>query len=307
MILKQHSMIHKTMDLQQYLEIDPSNTPLPQLHQFLLGSVSPRPICFASTIDAKGQLNLAPFSFFNVVSANPPVVVFSPNNSGRDGTPKQTYLNAKAVPEVVVNVVSYAMVQQMNVAAAPWEHGVSEFEKAGFTAVPSDLVKPMRVGESPVQLECKVIEIKEFGEGGGSGKLIMAQVLKMHINKEVLGADGKLDPFKMNLVGRMGGAWYCLPGVGSMFELSQPMQPTLGYDRLPEAVRMSKVLTGNELGQLSALPVEPTQTDYTQALAWLSDQGFENLSLDQWHNREEAAKKLLSAKLVCEAAALLML
>jgi hypothetical protein len=207
----------------------------------------------------------------------------------------------------VVNVVSYAMVEQMNVAAAPWEHGVSEFEKAGFTAVPSDLVKPMRVGEAPVQLECKVIDIKEFGEGGGSGKLIMAQVLKMHIKSSVLGEDGKLDPFKMNLVGRMGGAWYCLPNRDSMFELSQPMQPTLGYDRLPEAVRMSKVLTGNEIGQLSALPVEPKQSDYTQALAWLSDQGFENLSLDQWHSREEAAKKLLSAKLVREAAALLLL
>ena len=163
----------------KYIEVDPANTPLPQLHQFLLGSVSPRPICFASTIDLDGRPNLAPFSFFNVVSANPPVIVFSPNNSGRDGTPKQTFLNAKAVPEVVVNVVSYAMVEQMNIAAAPWEHGVSEFEKAGFTPVASDLVKPFRVAESPVQIECKVIDIKEFGDGGGSGKLIMAQVVKM--------------------------------------------------------------------------------------------------------------------------------
>lgn len=295
------------MSTHDYLEVDPSSTPLPQLHQYLLGSVSPRPICFASTIDGQGRLNLAPFSFFNVVSANPPVVVFSPNNSGRDGTPKQTYLNAKAVPEVVVNVVSYSMVEQMNVAAAPWAHGVSEFEKAGFTPLASDLVKPMRVAEAPVQLECKVIDIKEFGEGGGSGKLIMAQVLKMHIKQSVLSADGKLDPFKLQLVGRMGGSWYCVPELDCMFELSQPMQPTLGYDRLPEAVRMSNVLTGNEIGQLSALPVEPTQVDYTQALAWLSDQGFDNLSLEQWHNREEAAKKLLSAKLVREAAALLLL
>lgn len=295
------------MDSSHYLEIDPSNTPLPQLHQFLLGSVSPRPICFASTIDAQGRLNLAPFSFFNVVSANPPVVVFSPNNSGRDGTPKQTYLNAKAVPEVVVNVVSYAMVEQMNVAAAPWEHGVSEFEKAGFTAVPSDLVKPMRVGESPVQLECKVIDIKEFGEGGGSGKLIMAQVLKMHINKSVLDADGKLDPFKLKLVGRMGGAWYCAPEQDSMFQLSQPMQKTLGLDRYPEHVRLSKVLTGNDLGRLAGLADEPTHDDFEAAVAWLKERGENPLDLDSLTSRELGAQDLLGWDKLREAAALLLL
>lgn len=295
------------MDSLHYLEIDPSNTPLPQLHQFLLGSVSPRPICFASTIDAQGRLNLAPFSFFNVVSANPPVVVFSPNNSGRDGTPKQTYLNAKAVPEVVVNVVSYAMVEQMNVAAAPWEHGVSEFEKAGFTAVPSDLVKPMRVGESPVQLECKVIDIKEFGEGGGSGKLIMAQVLKMHINKSVLDADGKLDPFKLKLVGRMGGAWYCVPEQDCMFELSQPMQKTLGIDRYPEHVRLSKVLTGNDLGRLAGLAEEPTHDDFEAAVAWLKERGENPLDLDSFTSRELGAQDLLGWDKLREAAALLLL
>lgn len=295
------------MIAQDYLEIDPSNTPLPQLHQFLLGSVSPRPICFASTIDAAGRLNLAPFSFFNVVSVNPPVVVFSPNNSGRDGTPKQTYLNAKEVPEVVVNVVTYEMVQQMNVAAAPWAHGVSEFEKAGFTPLASDLVKPMRVAEAPVQLECKVIDIKEFGEGGGSGKLIMAQVVKMHINKSVLGADGKLDPFKLQLVGRMGGAWYCLPKQESMFELSQPMQPTLGYDRLPEKVRCSKILTANDLGQMAGLIGEPTEDDLNKAVSWIEKQDNVTLDLNNWESREVSAAKLIGEMLIREAAALLML
>lgn len=295
------------MIAQDYLEIDPSNTPLPQLHQFLLGSVSPRPICFASTIDAAGRLNLAPFSFFNVVSVNPPVVVFSPNNSGRDGTPKQTYLNAKEVPEVVVNVVTYEMVQQMNVAAAPWAHGVSEFEKAGFTPLASDLVKPMRVAEAPVQLECKVIDIKEFGEGGGSGKLIMAQVVKMHINKSVLGADGKLDPFKLQLVGRMGGAWYCLPEQESMFELSQPMQPTLGYDRLPEKVRCSKILTANDLGQMAGLIGEPTEDDLNKAVSWIEKQDNVTLDLNNWESREVSAAKLIGEMLIREAAALLML
>jgi flavin reductase (DIM6/NTAB) family NADH-FMN oxidoreductase RutF len=295
------------MDSPQYLDIDPSNTPLPQLHQFLLGSVSPRPICFASTIDGQGRLNLAPFSFFNVVSANPPVVVFSPNNSGRDGTPKQTYLNAKEVPEVVVNVVTYNMVEQMNVAAAPWEHGVSEFEKAGFTAVASDLVKPMRVGESPVQLECKVIDIKEFGEGGGSGKLIMAQVLKMHIHQSVLGEDGKLDPFKLKLVGRMGGAWYCVPEQDSMFQLSQPMQKTLGLDRYPEHVRLSKVLTGNDLGRLAGVEKEPTQEDFEAAVAWLKERGENPLDVNNLTSRELGAQDLLGWDKLNEAAALLLL
>jgi len=291
----------------KYIEVDPANTPLPQLHQFLLGSVSPRPICFASTIDLEGRPNLAPFSFFNVVSVNPPVIVFSPNNSGRDGTPKQTFLNAKAVPEVVVNVVSYAMVEQMNIAAAPWEHGVSEFEKAGFTPVASDLVKPFRVAESPVQIECKVIDIKEFGDGGGSGKLIMAQVMKMHVKEEVLGEDGKIDPFKMNLVGRMGGSWYCLPERDSMFELSQPMKVTLGYDRYPEEVRLSKVLTGNDLGRLAGIQGEPTQEELAAGIEWLKENGEYPLDLSDWDSRELGALELLGFDRIREAAALLLL
>jgi flavin reductase (DIM6/NTAB) family NADH-FMN oxidoreductase RutF len=291
----------------KYIEVDPANTPLPQLHQFLLGSVSPRPICFASTIDLEGRPNLAPFSFFNVVSVNPPVIVFSPNNSGRDGTPKQTFLNAKAVPEVVVNVVSYAMVEQMNIAAAPWEHGVSEFEKAGFTPVASDLVKPFRVAESPVQIECKVIDIKEFGVGGGSGKLIMAQIMKMHVKEEVLGEDGKIDPFKMNLVGRMGGSWYCLPERDSMFELSQPMKVTLGYDRYPEEVRLSKVLTGNDLGRLAGIQGEPTQQELASGIEWLKENGEYPLDFSDWHSRELGALELLGFDRIREAAALLLL
>jgi len=291
----------------KYIEVDPANTPLPQLHQFLLGSVSPRPICFASTIDLEGRPNLAPFSFFNVVSVNPPVIVFSPNNRGRDGTPKQTFLNAKAVPEVVVNVVSYAMVEQMNIAAAPWEHGVSEFEKAGFTPVASDLVKPFRVAESPVQIECKVIDIKEFGDGGGSGKLIMAQVMKMHVKEEVLGEDGKIDPFKMNLVGRMGGSWYCLPERDSMFELSQPMKVTLGYDRYPAEVRLSKVLTGNDLGRLAGIQGEPTQEELAAGIEWLNENGEYPLDFSDWHSRELGALELLGFDRIREAAALLLL
>ncbi|MBM3399787.1 MAG: flavin reductase family protein [Bacteroidetes bacterium] len=278
-----------------FLTINPKETALPQLHQYLLGSVGPRPICFASTIDADGRPNLAPFSFFNVVSANPPVLVFAPNNSGRDGTPKHTYLNVKEVPEVVVNVVTYSMVQQMNVAAAPWDRGISEFEKAGFTPVASDLIKPLRVKESPVQMECRVLEIKEFGTGGGAGNLVMAEVLKIHINTEMIGADGKIDQTKMDLVGRMGGSWYCRTTPDALFKLTQPMQATIGYDALPEHIKNSQILSANDIGMLAALPVFP---DAVMVANVQEKYGTEN--------REETAKKLIAEGTLAGALALLM-
>ena len=278
-----------------FLTINPKETALPQLHQYLLGSVGPRPICFASTMDTNGRPNLAPFSFFNVVSANPPVLVFAPNNSGRDGSPKHTYLNVKEVPEVVVNVVTYSMVQQMNVAAAPWDKGISEFEKAGFTPVASDLIKPLRVKESPVQMECRVLEIKEFGTGGGAGNLVMAEVLKIHINKDVIGADGKIDQTKMDLVGRMGGSWYCRTTPDTLFQLAQPMQATIGYDGLPENIKNSLILSANDIGMLASLPAFP---DAEMVASVNNNYGTEN--------REEIAKKLIAEGTVTEALALLM-
>ncbi|MSP58306.1 MAG: flavin reductase [Flavobacteriales bacterium] len=281
---------------QQHIVIDPENTPLRQLHQYLLGSVGPRPICFASTMDLDGRPNLAPFSFFNVVSVHPPVVVFSPNNSGRDGIPKQTFLNAKALREVVVNVVTLDMVEQMNVTAAPWEHGVSEFEKAGFTGIPSDLVRPLRVAESPVQMECKVIDIKEFGDVGGSGKLIMAQVLRIHIKREVLGEDGIIDPFKMSLVGRMVGSWYCKTGPENMFQLEQPMTKTLGYDALPNDVIQSKVLSANDLGKLAGLLEMPSKEELEEAKTILVE-----------GTKHTMAKNLIANGEIRKAAALLFL
>lgn len=278
-----------------FLTINPKETALPQLHQYLLGSVGPRPICFASTIDAQGRPNLAPFSFFNVVSANPPVLVFAPNNSGRDGSPKHTYLNAKEVPEVVVNVVTYSMVQQMNVAAAPWDRGISEFEKAGFTPIASELIKPLRVKESPVQMECRVIEIKEFGTGGGAGNLVMAEVLKIHINKEFIGADGKIDQTKIDLVGRMGGSWYCRTTPDALFQLAQPMQPTIGYDSLPENIKNSQILSANDIGILAGLPAFPD----AEMVANIQEKyGAEN--------REVAAKKLIAEGNTAEALGLLI-
>lgn len=241
------------------LVIDPKELPIPQLHQYLIGSVGPRPICFASTVDANGVPNLAPFSFFNVFSANPPILVFAPNNSGKTGQPKHTLLNVKEVPEVVINVVTESMVEQMNVAAAPWDKGVSEFEKAGFTPVQSDLVKPFRVAESPSQIECKVIEIKEMGVGGGAGNLVICQVVRIHIKDEVLNDENKIDQRKMKLVGRLGASWYSKTDDAALFELAQPMSPTLGYDGLPDYVRLSDNLNGNEIGKLASLASMPDE------------------------------------------------
>ena len=264
------------------LTIDPKEIPIPQLHQYLIGSIGPRPICFASTINKDGEPNLAPFSFFNIFSANPPIVIFAPNNSGRDGTPKHTYLNVKEVPEVVINVVTLEMVEKMNVAAAPWEYGVNEFEKAGFTPLASDLIKPFRVAESPVQLECKVLEVKEMGTGGGAGNLVICQVIKVHINEDVLGEDGKISQLKMNLVGRLGGSWYCKTDENSLFELAQPMQKTIGYDALPNELKQSKVLTANDIGKLATLSAIPTSEEIDNAL--------EQFGLGDIH---QTAKKLL--------------
>jgi flavin reductase (DIM6/NTAB) family NADH-FMN oxidoreductase RutF len=202
------------------LTIDPKETPIQLLHQYLLGAVGPRPICFASTVDAAGNHNLAPFSFFNVFSAKPPIAIFSPNLSGRTGQAKDTHLNIKEVPECVINIVNYSMVHQMSLASSPYEKGISEFTKAGFTPIASDLVKPMRVKESPVQLECKVFEVKEIG----NCNLVMCEIVKIHIDESVLTEQKLIDQQKIDLVARMGGNWYCRAHGDALFEiLSQPL------------------------------------------------------------------------------------
>ncbi|MGC6413823.1 MAG: flavin reductase family protein [Bacteroidia bacterium] len=245
--------------------IIPGEIPIPQLHQFLIGSVAPRPICFASTIDSEGVPNLAPFSFFNVFSANPPILIFAPNNSGRTGLPKDTLLNVKQVPEVVINMVNHEIVEKMNVAAAPWDKGISEFDKAGFTAVKSDLVKPFRVKESPVQIECRVIEIKEMGTGGGAGNIVICQVEKLHIDEAILNDEGKIDQHKINLVGRLGGSWYSRSNTPSLFELKQPMQATIGYDALPVSLKESTIISANVLGKISSLLEWPKEAQIEKA------------------------------------------
>lgn len=240
------------------LSIIPNETPVPQLHQYLLGAVGPRPICFASTVDAQGNHNLAPFSFFNVFSAKPPIAIFSPNLSGKTGNAKDTHLNLKEVPECVINIVNYNMVHQMSLASSPYPKGISEFEKSGFTPIASDLVKPMRVKESPVQMECKVFELKEIG----NCNLVMCEIVKIHIDETILGANGLIDQQKIDLVARMGGNWYCRAHGDALFEIEKPITTIgVGVDTIPANIRNSAVLTGNNLGQLGNIEVLPTQEE----------------------------------------------
>ena len=255
------------------LTINPKELPVPKLHQYLLGAVGPRPIAFASTVDADGRPNLAPFSFFNVFSANPPILIFSPARSGRSNTTKDTYNNVKIVPEVVINVVNYDIVHQMSLASSPYQPGVSEFEKAGFTPLDSDEVKPKRVAESPVQFECKVNEVIELGQEGGAGNLIICEVVKIHINEAVLDENGMIDQQKIDLVSRMGGDWYCRADEKSMFIIKKPITTCgIGMDQLPADIRLSKVLTGNDLGHLAGIEVLPDETDVNEyKLLELSD------------------------------------
>lgn len=238
--------------------IDPKELPIPKLFGHLTGAVGPRPIAFASTVDAQGNINLAPFSFFNVFGANPPILVFSPSRSGRDNSTKNTLDNVLAVPETTVNIVDYAMVQQMSLASTAYAKGVNEFTKAGLTELASETVQPPRVAESPVQFECKVIEVKPLGTQGGAGNLVICEILKIHIKEEVLDTNGEIDPLKIDQVARMGGNWYSRANQG-LFEVPKPVaQLGVGVDQIPESIRLSTVLTGNDLGMLGNVEQLPS-------------------------------------------------
>jgi flavin reductase (DIM6/NTAB) family NADH-FMN oxidoreductase RutF len=247
------------------LSIDPTTIPAPQLHAYLLGAIGPRPIAFASTVDEQGRPNLAPFSFFNVFSAKPPILIFSPARAGRTNTTKDTYNNVKKVAEVVINVVNFDMVQQVSLASSPYPAGIDEFEKAGFTKLKSDTVKPFRVAESPVQFECVVNQVIELGAEGGAGNLVICEVKKIHIHEDVLDANGKIDQHKIDLVARMGGNWYCRADKNSMFEVEKPITTIgIGIDQLPEDIIRSKIFTKNDLGQLAGIESLPNETDVNE-------------------------------------------
>ncbi len=242
--------------------IDPKVVPTRDLHQFLLGAVAPRPIAFASTINDDGVANLAPYSFFNAFSSNPPIVVFSSNRRVSNNSTKDTLHNIEKNKEVVINVVNHAIVRQMAVAAIEFDSAISEFSKSGLTPIPSDLVKPFRVKESPVHLECKVKEIITLGEEGGAGHLIICHVVRMHINEDIIDENNRIDPNKIDLVGRMGRAYYTRASGNAIFSVVQPVtKVALGYDQLPDHIKQSTVLTGNDLGRLAGLYALPSEEE----------------------------------------------
>lgn len=299
------------MAREDYIDIIPGTLPTPRLHAYLLGGVAPRPIAFASTLDAQGRPNLAPFSFFNVFGSNPPLAIFSPARRVRDNTTKDTLENVKEVPEVVINAVNYAMVNQCSLASTEYPRGVNEFVKAGLTPIPSDLVKPYGVAESPFRMECRVKEVIETGTEGGAGNLIVCEILKIHIRKDVLDADGLIDQHKIDLVARLGKDWYCRASGAALFEVEKPLARLgIGIDSLPESVRTSRILTGNDLarlGNVEALPSEEEVQEFLESGRFneiASGLGFTPGELAV--RSHEVAVRLLEANRVEEALLVLM-
>ena len=244
------------------MRIIPGEIKTAQLHAYLLGSVAPRPICFASTIDKHGNPNLSPFSFFNVFGSKPPILIFSPARRVRDNTIKHTLENVHETKEVVINIVNYNIVQQMNLSSCEYPKNTDEFTKAGFTKIKSDLVRPYRVKESPVQLECKVTQVIETGHEGGAGNLIICEVVCMHIDDAILNDNGQIDPQKIDLVARMGADYYCRASGSAVFEVPKPNASLgIGVDALPAAIRNSRILTGNNLGILGNATSIPVVSD----------------------------------------------
>jgi flavin reductase (DIM6/NTAB) family NADH-FMN oxidoreductase RutF len=286
------------------LSLDPKELPQPKLHQYLLGAIGPRPIAFASTIDDQGRPNLAPYSFFNVFSSNPPILIFSPARRGRDNTTKHTLENALAHRECVINIVNYDMVEQMSLASTEYPLGVSEFEKTGLTPIASDVVKPFRVKEAPVQFECKINDVVALGTQGGAGNLVICEVVRIHVAESILDEEGRISPIKIDQVARMGGHWYTRANKG-LFQLPQPMtQIGIGFDALPTDIKTSRLLTGNELAQLAGVESIPNETEVNEyKLTELADvfMEFEGRAAELEVQLHSLAKELLQQKKVVEA------
>lgn len=285
----------------------PKDLPTPQLHQILVSTVAPRPIAFASTVDENGNPNLAPYSFFNVFSSNPPILVFSSNRKVADNTTKDTLHNIEKTKEVVINVVPHEIVRQMAVASVGFSAGVNEFEKSGLTPIPSDIVRPFRVKESPVHYECVVKDIQPLGDKGGAGHLIICEVVKLHLAEHIFEDEDKIDPHKVNLVGRLGRAFYAKASGEAVFKIFQPIpKMVIGYDALPDSIKNSNVLTGNNLGQLAGL-FELPSIDNVQEL--LKKPAIQKIQLTE--NKTEQLHRLAKAELekdnITYAAKLLLL
>jgi flavin reductase (DIM6/NTAB) family NADH-FMN oxidoreductase RutF len=282
------------------ITIDPKSIETARLQGYLQSSVGPRPIAFASTIDTKGNPNLSPFSFFNVFSANPPILIFSPARRVRDNSIKHTLINAESTGEVVINVVNYDMVHQTSLASTEYAEGVNEFLKSGFTSIPSEVVKPFRVKESPVQFECKVIQIIPLGTEGGAGNLILCEVVRIHIDERILDENGAIDQYKIDLVSRLGGNWYSRSNQG-LFEVPKPLTTLgIGVDAIPDFIRESNVFDGNDLGMLGNIEALPT----LEEVSIFVKQNFAVkgvLSSDDQEKVHTEAKKYLNEKDVLSA------
>lgn len=282
------------------LTINPKELTTQKLHGYLQSAVGPRPIAFASTIDSNGNPNLSPFSFFNIFSSNPPVLIFSPSRRVRDNTIKHTLINADQTREVVINVVNYSIVQQASLSSTEYADGVNEFEKAGLTMLPSEVVKPFRVKESPVQFECRVNDIIALGTEGGAGNLIICEVLKMHIDESILDDAGNIDQHKIDLVSRLGGNWYSRSNMG-LFEVEKPLTTLgIGVDAIPKFIRESNVFDGNDLGKLGNVEALPTGEE----IAIFVKEDFEVkavLSADDQQKQHLLAKEYLDDNRVAHA------
>ncbi len=275
------------------ISFNPKDLSTGRLHGYLLSAVAPRPIAFASTIDKDGNPNLSPFSFFNVFSANPPILIFSPARRVRDNTTKHTLENVEAVNEVVINVVNYDIVHQMSLSSTEYPEGVNEFEKAGLTMLASDEVKPFRVAESPIQMECKVNEIVKLGTEGGAGNLVICEVVKLHISEEVMNDDNTINQEALDVVARAGGSYYSRAKSG-FFEIPKPLQTMgIGVDNLPKHVRNSMILTGNNLGMLANVDKLPTKDEVEQFLNDISER-YPNLKTATHREKHKLARNYLS-------------
>ena len=292
-----------------YTTLDPNQLDQKTVHHHLLSAVVPRPICFASTIDAKGNVNLSPFSFFNVFSSNPPVLIFSPARSGKDNSMKHTLTNVMEVDEVVINIIDHPIVEQMSLSSTPYKKGVNEFVKSGLTQLESTKIKPPRVGEAPIAFECKVQKLIPLGEDPGAGNLVIAEVLLMHFQDRYLNSEGMLVTEKINWVARMGGSWYAQIRPEALFQIPKPNSNIgIGVDQLPHSVQNSTVLTGNNLGRLGNIDRLPTQTEIAQMKQ--SDPVLQILSnfkkKDQRNQLHQMAQQELVQKNDYEALTILM-
>lgn len=279
-----------------FKSFDPTTLTVPEVHRLLLSTVVPRPIALASTIDAQGHVNLSPFSFFNVFSANPPICIFSPARRVRDNSTKHTLDNVLSTKEVCISIVNSAIVQQVSLASTEYEKGVNEFTKSGLHEVPSIKIKPPRVKESPVSLECRVREVKPMGNAGGAGNLVIAEVEYLHIDEVIFGADNKIDPLKLDPVARLGDNWYCGISEETLFEVEKPIaRKGIGVDQLPEQIRKSNILTGNELAILANIGKLPEPSEVIHHLSSSERQSIEKISEEKKHKM--AQQQLLSGHL----------